>query len=208
MDNNEDFVKKVPNVKLQGYPHGMGFYFMSNEANEERTIKLLKYKDIDNKVFTLDNDQKFTFKLDIKKYIHDNHLIKHIVRKNVYVNAVHGENEMVLSIDPDGYLESESWANKTDWVLNNVGIGEDRRFWVVSPEVFNKKYVHVKDNLYKPTYTMYAYKVSENIIFLIKKPFKTDMFYLQSGGYLMVDPEDETVYGCAEEDFAKSYTII
>ena len=72
MDNNEDFVKKVPNVKLQGYPHGMGFYFMSNEPNEERTIKLLKYKDIDNKVFTLDNGQKFTFKLDIKKYIHDN----------------------------------------------------------------------------------------------------------------------------------------
>lgn len=208
MDNNGQFEIKRPSYMIQGYPHGMGFYYFPSKYEEDQEVRLLKYKDIDGRVFTYDDGTKFTFRLDIKKYISDNHLIRHIVKKKVLVQAVHGNNEIVYSIDPDGYLETSNFASETDWVLNNVGIGEDDRYWVVSPDVFKRKYIHVKDNLFRPAYMMYAYKVKENILFLIKKPMLTSMFELQAGGYLMVDPEDENVYGCAKEDFAKSYTII
>ena len=188
-------------IHVQGYPHGLGFYDIN-------TLKLVKYKDCDGRVFTED-DGDYTFKLDVKKYITDNQLVQEKVRKTVFVNAEHGKNEIVTTLTPDRYLETTSYANETDWVLNNIGTDDEKRKWVVSDEIFKRKYRHVKDNIFEPVYTMFAYKVHENIVFRWKRGAYVTMFFLGKGGYLMVDPENEDdIYGCAKEDFAKTYVPI
>ena len=43
MDNNGQFEIKRPSYMIQGYPHGMGFYYFPSKYEEDQEVRLLKY---------------------------------------------------------------------------------------------------------------------------------------------------------------------
>ena len=122
-------------------------------------------------------------------------------------------NEEVQTILNDGTKETEirkvkldKITNQPDWIVNNINTEEK---WLIEDSIFKKKYELEKDNIYRPKNNiMLAAQIKENII--IKPPkWNGDIQRLNSGSYLLLDPNNQNdIYGIGELEFNNTYKIL
>lgn len=146
----------------------------------------------------LDNKEYIDVK-DLQTYIDVNNLIGEKYVKTRPIHAQKGNNEYIDTYDSEEHYETSSFASTSDWVVYNYLFPENK--WVISDEVFKRKYKKLNKDIYVPIFTVEAYRLPENICY-IKHNQK---YRFLKDGYLIKDLETGEIYGCSLKDFERTY---